>query len=262
MQILSTSPLVSIVSRWNLSSDHRHNGHKLNFPIEKRVVIYYTCCLSFSHFQLYAIEFILLYFTQHLITLLLSAFQQHNMWGVAFLFLFKAFFFCVLLLSILLFLRPWRRLHSHPELSSWISLLSHFSPERGWNQTVFHFSSFAHGCATPPPDYSSPALAYYSLSVCVVMLCCIHEKGFRKPPKVFMFKRATHIKTASVSLTECSSFHQPVFGQDRTPRWHASPIYEGLVILDSSARRSAAGGYKHGVSVPLHSCPSTYPLVW
>lgn len=94
MQILSTSPLVSIVSRWNLSSDHRHNGHKLNFPIEKRVVIYYTCCLSFSHFQLYAIEFILLYFTQHLITLLLSAFQQHNMWGVAFLFLFKAFF-CV-----------------------------------------------------------------------------------------------------------------------------------------------------------------------
>lgn len=95
MQILSTSPLVSIVSRWNLSSDHRHNGHKLNFPIEKRVVIYYTCCLSFSHFQLYAIEFILLYFTQHLITLLLSAFQQHNMWGVAFLFLFKAFFFCV-----------------------------------------------------------------------------------------------------------------------------------------------------------------------
>lgn len=93
MQILSTSPLVSIVSRWNLSSDHRHNGHKLNFPIEKRVVIYYTCCLSFSHFQLYAIEFILLYFTQHLITLLLSAFQQHNMWGVAFLFLFKAFFF-------------------------------------------------------------------------------------------------------------------------------------------------------------------------
>lgn len=67
-----------------------------------------------------------------------------------------------------------------------------------------------------------------------------------------MFKRATHIKTASVSLTECSSFHQPVFGQDRTPRWHASPIYEGLVILDSSARRSAAGGYKHGVSVPLH----------
>lgn len=95
MQILSTSPLVSIVSRWNLSSDHRHNGHKLNFPIEKRVVIYYTCCLSFSHFQLYAIEFILLYFTQHLITLLLSAFQQHNMWGVAFLFLFKAFFLCV-----------------------------------------------------------------------------------------------------------------------------------------------------------------------
>lgn len=95
MQILSTSPLVSIVSRWNLSSDHRHNGHKLNFPIEKRVVIYYTCCLSFSHFQLYAIEFILLYFTQHLITLLLSAFQQHNMWGVAFLFLFKAFFVCV-----------------------------------------------------------------------------------------------------------------------------------------------------------------------
>lgn len=96
MQILSTSPLVSIVSRWNLLSDHRHNGHKLNFPIEKRVVIYYTCCLSFSHFQLYAIEFILLYFTQHLITLLLSAFQQHNMWGVAFLFLFKAFFFlCV-----------------------------------------------------------------------------------------------------------------------------------------------------------------------
>lgn len=94
MQILSTSPLVSIVSRWNLSSDHRHNGHKLNFPIEKRVVIYYTCCLSFSHFQLYAIEFILLYFTQHLITLLLSAFQQHNMW-VAFLFLFKAFFLCV-----------------------------------------------------------------------------------------------------------------------------------------------------------------------
>lgn len=93
MQILSTSPLVSIVSRWNLLSDHRHNGHKLNFPIEKRVVIYYTCCLSFSHFQLYAIEFILLYFTQHLITLLLSAFQQHNMWGVAFLFLFKAFFF-------------------------------------------------------------------------------------------------------------------------------------------------------------------------
>lgn len=95
MQILSTSPLVSIVSRWNLSSDHCHNGHKLNFPIEKRVVIYYTCCLSFSHFQLYAIEFILLYFTQHLITLLLSAFQQHNMWGVAFLFLFKAFFVCV-----------------------------------------------------------------------------------------------------------------------------------------------------------------------
>lgn len=95
MQILSTSPLVSIVSRWNLSSDHCHNGHKLNFPIEKRVVIYYTCCLSFSHFQLYAIEFILLYFTQHLITLLLSAFQQHNMWGVAFLFLFKAFFLCV-----------------------------------------------------------------------------------------------------------------------------------------------------------------------
>lgn len=95
MQILSTSPLVSIVSRWNLSSDHRHNGHKLNFPIEKRVVVYYTCCLSFSHFQLYAIEFILLYFTQHLITLLLSAFQQHNMWGVAFLFLFKAFFVCV-----------------------------------------------------------------------------------------------------------------------------------------------------------------------
>lgn len=95
MQILSTSPLVSIVSRWNLLSDHRHNGHKLNFPIEKRVVIYYTCCLSFSHFQLYAIEFILLYFTQHLITLLLSAFQQHNMWGVAFLFLFKAFFVCV-----------------------------------------------------------------------------------------------------------------------------------------------------------------------
>lgn len=95
MQILSTSPLVSIVSRWNVSSDHRHNGHKLNFPIEKRVVIYYTCCLSFSHFQLYAIEFILLYFTQHLITLLLSAFQQHNMWGVAFLFLFKAFFVCV-----------------------------------------------------------------------------------------------------------------------------------------------------------------------
>lgn len=95
MQILSTSPLVSIVSRWNLSSDHFHNGHKLNFPIEKRVVIYYTCCLSFSHFQLYAIEFILLYFTQHLITLLLSAFQQHNMWGVAFLFLFKAFFLCV-----------------------------------------------------------------------------------------------------------------------------------------------------------------------
>lgn len=41
MQILSTSPLVSVVSRWNLSSDHRHNGHKPNFPIEKKKVKYY-----------------------------------------------------------------------------------------------------------------------------------------------------------------------------------------------------------------------------
>lgn len=262
MQILSTSPLVSIVSRWNLSSDHRHNGHKLNFPIEKRVVIYYTCCLSFSHFQLYAIEFILLYFTQHLITLLLSAFQQHNMWGVAFLFLFKAFFLCVVVVYTFVPQAMKKVAFSPRALFLDFSSLPFLTGEGLKSDGVPLLLVCPWRCNTSSRLFLTSAGILQSVCVCVVMLCCIHEKGFRKPPKVFMFKRATHIKTASVSLTECSSFHQPVFGQDRTPRWHASPIYEGLVILDSSARRSAAGGYKHGVSVPLHSCPSTYPLVW
>lgn len=219
--------------------------------LKKRVVIYYTCCLSFSHFQLYAIEFILLYFTQHLITLLLSAFQQHNMWGVAFLFLFKACFF-VLLLSILLFPRPWRRLHSHPELSSWISLLSHFSLNRGWNQTVFHFS-FARGCAAPPPDYSSPALAYYSLSVCV--LSCY----------------AAYMKKASENPPKCSCSKGPPTSKQRLSHWLSAALSTSLCLVKTEPPADMRAQSTRGLSsstallgeVPLEDismaslCPST-----
>lgn len=181
------------------------------------------------------------------------------MWGVAFLFLLKSCFFvcccclyfcspgheegCILTQSSLpgfLFspISHWRGAENRqrstsPYLPAAVQRLLQIIPHQRWHITA-------------------------CLCVCCHAMLHTRKKGFRKTPKVFMFKRATHIKTASVSLTECSSFHQPVFGQDRTPRWHASPIYEGLVILDSSARRSAAGGYKHGVSVPLHSFLSVW----
>ncbi len=87
---------------------------------------------------------------------------------------------------------------------------------------------FACGGTEPPLDFfTTNAATLDRLCVCVLSCHAAHMEGFRKTAKLFIFKRATLIKTAAVSLTVRSFFHKRMFGQDRTPLLTSEPAVWG-----------------------------------